>query len=405
MLPNLILCALIFYPASSASSGWTGRYSSFPHLRLSKATQCYSDDDCPRRQTCSNGNCEDHQSTPEPGCCTGDDKKSTKRCSGATEQGHCERLASSCHWITTYDPSDCEPPTTTAAPGCCGADSRRNLDRCLGATSEAHCDRMSQCTWSPGEYADCTWTTTVEPGCCAGTTYQASSHCAIANDEMHCGRMTGCNWIATEDPSDCTFTTTEAPGCCAGSAKRFAARCAGSGTTTKTHCDRMSSCHWIAGEEADCTWTTTTTEAPVPGCCIISDKRSRAIEGGWEERCTTYESEAMCTRPTSQDGLDRCEWMEVSYGFDCASLVTTTTTKEPGCCAAQNARVVSRCNKGTSDEHCSRMNECYWISGEDADCEYIMTTEEVLPGCCTGNSYKAFDGCNAIDDEVWCSTM
>ena len=269
MLLHLVICALAFYPAISASPGWTGRYSSFPHLRLSKATQCYSDDDCPRRQTCNNGNCEDTRTTsaPAPGCCAGEDKKSTKRCSVATEQGHCERLSGSCHWIATNDYSECEAPTTTAAPGCCGADSRRNVDRCSVASSQQHCDRMTQCTWYPGEDADCTWTTTLEPGCCAGNTYQASAHCAIANEEMHCGRMNGCHWVATEDPSDCEFTTTEAPGCCAGTSASSTTRC--NNAADEAFCERMSSCYWVETEDSSkCEWHDT--EEPYdPGCCMI----------------------------------------------------------------------------------------------------------------------------------------
>ena len=53
-----------------------------------------------------------------------------------------------------------------------------------------------------------------------------------------------------------------------------------------------------------------------------------------------------------------------------------------GCCAGSSEYAATRCQLASDESHCSRMSSCYWMSGEDADCEWKETQEPNDSGCC-----------------------
>ena len=60
----------------------------------------------------------------------------------------------------------------------------------------------------------------------------------------------------------------------------------------------------------------------------------------------------------------------------------TPSPTMPGCCAGTSEYTVSRCRDAIDDAECTRSSSCYWIEGEDADCDWKETQEPQDPGCC-----------------------
>lgn len=70
---------------------------------------------------------------------------------------------------------------------------------------------------------------------------------------------------------------------------------------------------------------------------------------------------------------------------DLSSYQCTEPTPSPtmtGCCAGSSEYAVPRCHDVLDDAQCSTISSCYWISGEDADCDWRATQEPCDPGCC-----------------------
>ena len=79
----------------------------------------------------------------------------------------------------------------------------------------------------------------------------------------------------------------------------------------------------------------------------------------------------------------------------------------PGCCAGTSSSSYSRCALASEEGSCSRMSSCYWISGEDADCEYDSEEPPIDPGCCMVTDETSMDSrwvehCISFYDEADC---
>jgi len=146
----------------------------------------------------------------------------------------------------------------------------------------------------------------------------------------------------------------------------------------------MSDCYWNSGPDADCTFESTSTTPPEPGCCMIVDGSSSS--NPWIVKCTEFWTEMDCITPTV-DGYDpRCQWTPTPEDFDCSGIWPTEQPTEqpvPGCCAADSFWAEDRCNETGDKTECDRMSSCHWIETEDSsECEWLTTDEPQEPGCC-----------------------
>ena len=366
--------------------------------------------------------------TEEAGCCAADSARKHAVCNTKESRNTCDR-SSSCHWISG-EGADCTvPPTTTEDPGCCygnpdAAYSAKWMESCTAFYTERECLQLTttegdhRCHWEAlSEEYDCsllwptTSTTTSAPGCCRGSSHKSQEKCFGASEQIRCERQSGCEWVHTLDSDDCAMTTsstsstTEEPGCCSGDSAKKNSMC--NGKESKDGCDRISSCHWIAGEDADCTMPPTTTSSP--GCCYLKPKGAESWR--WMETCTGQHTERECMKLTDDEGAYRCHWEDVIEGYDCSLLwpTSSTSTASPGCCAGSSYRGQDKCLASTEQEHCERMNSCYWIETEDkSECE--MTTSSTTsttpePGCCAGDTARTNGRCNLKETRSDCDRM
>jgi len=155
----------------------------------------------------------------------------------------------------------------------------------------------------------------------------------------------------------------------------------------------MASCFWVAtggdyGDGGDddvddvsrCEWTGDGDGDSVdyfPGCCVIADAAEAATL--WAEKCTLYESQADCLRPTaSEQGPSRCSWVAAPDDFDCTQFGPNS-----GCCAADSASAATRCAVADDRSRCEWQSDCHWVSGEDAECPPPPPGSTVAAGCCS----------------------
>merc|ERR1712087_160596 len=158
------------------------------------------------------------------------------------------------------------------------------------------------------------------------------------------------------------------------------------------------------GEYEDCetVWPTTTTTTSSPAGCCFGD---------------SYKANGKCQRATSRDKCEDmgCEFLETEDPSDCDMTTTTpapttSTTPSPtvgGCCGSNvSQRKFDMCNAKDAQNECERSAECFWVIGDDAQCDppvfTTVTPSTVPPGCCRGSSYKAQDKCFGLADENAC---
>ena len=68
-------------------------------------------------------------------------------------------------------------------------------------------------------------------------------------------------------------------------------------------------------------------------------------------------------------------------------VISTTTTWEPGCCAARSAKTVELCERMTCGGRAA--GKCYFVEGEDADCTFATTRTTEPYGCWRASGYES----------------
>jgi len=137
------------------------------------------------------------------------------------------------------------------------------------------------------------------------------------------------------------------------------------------------------------------------------------------------DNEASCLLPMNSVS-SRCTWID-GADADCSAESVVSEPDEDGCCMAILKSSVSVCSGHEVQEACEDRTSCFWIKGEDVDCEWIddsddrdlnkklsdlladgetpiLEEEENSEGCCAGSTERTTALCNIVAEDV-CDDM